>query len=344
MIKGRGSDSRMAGRFSRIEVVHEEPVAARPTRLHLEQCRSLITRNRSPDVPFDRSINPYRGCEHGCIYCFARPTHSYLDLSPGLDFETELFARVNAPAVLRAELSRRSYRCATVVLGTVTDPWQPVERETGLTRAILQVLAEFRHPVSAITKSALILRDLDLLAALAADGLASVAVSVTTLDNGLKARLEPRASSGATRLKVIRELSAAGVPVTVLVAPLIPFINDHELEDILAASAEAGARGAGHVVLRLPHEVAPLWEEWLGEHFPRRAERVMAVVREMHGGARYRSEWFERQTGRGPWATLLAQRFRIAARKHGLDGSRGRIALRTDLFRVPDDAPQLALF
>ncbi len=342
MIKGRGSAENPAGRFAVTRSEYDAPVRDSGTRLHDETCKSLITRNRSPDIPFGRSINPYRGCEHGCIYCFARPTHSYLDLSPGLDFETRIFCKHNAPEVLERELAAPGYRCEPVVIGAATDPYQPAERERRITRGLLEVLWARQHPVSLVTKGQLILRDLDLLGPMAEQGLASVAVSVTTLDNELKSRLEPRASAGGTRLRTIAALSDAGVPVTVLFAPVIPFVNDHEMETVLEQAAQAGASGAGYVVLRLPHELKGLWRNWLAEHYPQRAARVMQVVNSLHGGQAYRSEWFARQKGRGQWAELLARRFRVACRKQGLEGERP--ALRTDLFRPGGRDGQLDLF
>ena len=343
ILKGRGSSSRLAGRYATRISLAEEPVCDPGTRFHSEQCKTLLNANQSPDVPFSLSINPYRGCEHGCIYCFARPTHSYLDLSPGLDFETRIFCKDNAPQVLRRQLSQPGYRCQPVAIGAATDPYQPIERERLLTRRILQVLDEFNHPVTLISKGALILRDLDILAPMAARSLVSVAMSVTTLDNGLKAILEPRASAGSRRIEAIRALSEAGVPTTLLFAPVIPFINDAELEAIVAASADAGVRQAGYVMLRLPHEVAPLWRDWLQQHFPQRAGRIMAAVRALHEGRDYRSDWHQRQTGRGPWAALLAQRFRLACQRAGISSERSG-GLRTDLFRVPGKAVQGELF
>lgn len=343
-IPGRGISGNPPGRFARqwSEPDADQVAPAPDTQVSATPCASLITRNKSPDVPFEQSINPYRGCEHGCVYCFARPTHSYLDLSPGADFETRIFYKSGAARKLEDELSRPRYQCRPVVIGTATDPYQPAEREQRLTRELLQVLARFGHPLSLITKSSLVCRDLDILAPLARQGLASVAVSVTTLDNTIKNRLEPRASAGSRRLETIRQLAAAGVPVTVLVAPVIPFINDHELEDILQQSAAAGAGAAGYVVLRLPHEVGPLWRDWLAEHYPERATRVMEVVRSLHGGQDYQSAFFRRQRGGGEWAMLLERRFHVAARKAGLD-LEGGPALRTDLFGVPGSARQLPL-
>lgn len=339
----RGTLSGQAGRFAVTTVTLDEPPAARPTRYHREMARSIITRHGSPDLHFEASINPYRGCEHGCIYCFARPNHAYVDLSPGQDFESEIFYKENAAEVLRETLRKPAYRCAPMVIGTATDPYQPVERERRVTRELLQVLSDSRHPFSLITKSSLVLRDLDLIGPMARAGRASVAVSVTTLDNRLKNQLEPRASAGRERVRTIRELARAGVPVTVLVAPLIPFINDHEMEDIVEQVAEAGARSAAFVVLRLPHEVGPLWREWLDDHYPERAEKVMSVLRDMHGGSEYDSRWHHRFSGQGPWAQLLGQRFRQACQRHGLS-PREELTLNTDDFRPPGPAGQLSLW
>lgn len=301
----------------------------------------LITRNRSPDLPFDRSINAYKGCEHGCVYCFARPTHAYLDLSPGIDFETRIFFKTRVRANLEAELSRRGYQCRSIALGTNTDPYQPAERQKRITREILEVLLEHRHPVSIVTKGALVLRDLDLLSALARQGLVHVYVSVTTLDNTLKTRLEPRTAGPAARLKVIRELSAAGVPTGAMVAPVIPFLNDGELEDIVSACAGAGARALGYILLRLPLEVAPMFESWLETHYPLKAARVLAAIRSARGGRLYQAGWGKRLVGEGAIARLIGNRFEKALRRHGLEGA-ALPTLRTDRFRVPD--PQQSLF
>lgn len=339
----RGTLNQRPGRFAVIHSEHDEPAAARPSRYHREIARSILTRNQSPDLHFDTSLNPYRGCEHGCIYCFARPNHAYVDLSPGQDFESEIFCKDNAAEVLRDTLRKPGYRCRPIVIGTATDPYQPVERERRLTREVLQVLSECRHPFSLITKSALVLRDLDLIGPMAREGRASVAVSVTTLDNRLKGQLEPRASGGRERLRTVRELARAGVPVTVLVAPLIPFINDHELEDIVEQVAAAGARSAGYVILRLPHELGPLWEEWLATHYPDRAGKVMATVRELHGGATYDSRWHHRHRGQGPWAQLLSRRFQTACQRAGL-APRESFTLDTGAFRPPGLAGQMHLW
>ncbi|WP_097459046.1 PA0069 family radical SAM protein [Mangrovitalea sediminis] len=307
-----------------------------------EQARTIISTNRSPDVPFDQSINPYRGCEHGCIYCFARPTHAYWDLSPGLDFETKLIAKPNAANLLRQTLDKPRYQCKPIALGVNTDAYQPVEKARRITRELLEVLWEYRHPVSLITKSALILRDIDLLSSLARERLCSVFVSITTLDNDLKRIMEPRTAAPGTRLKVVRELRAAGIPTGVLVAPVIPFINDHEMEAILDASAEAGAQRAGWVLLRLPLEVAPLFETWLQDHFPDRARHVMHRMEDLRGGKVYDSTFGKRMAGSGPYAELLRQRFARQCRKLSLN-QREPSALRTDLFRRPG-ADQLTLW
>jgi DNA repair photolyase len=294
-----------------------EEAGAPRTTLIVDTAKSVISRNDSPDLPFDRSINPYRGCEHGCIYCYARPSHAWLGLSPGLDFETKIAHKPDAAARLRAELAKPGYRCAPIMLGSNTDAWQPVERRLGLTRALLEVLAETRHPVCAVTKSGGVLRDLDLLADLARDGLARVAVSVTTLDADMARRLEPRASSPARRLEVIAELAKAGIPAGVLFAPVIPAINDHELERVLEAAAAAGARYAAYSVLRLPLELAGLFDDWLARHLPDRAAHVQSLLRQMRGGELNDSRFGVRMRGQGPLADLLEKRFRLASRRLG---------------------------
>ena len=355
VMKGRGANSNRASRYlpTHSEAASDgwdapgEEDAAAPevaTELYPDATRRLITRNQSPDVPFDRSINPYKGCEHGCIYCFARPTHAYLDLSPGIDFETRIFYKTGVREALVEELSRKGYECRPIAMGTNTDPYQPAERARRITRTILEVLLEHDHPVSIVTKGLLILRDLDLLGELARRGLASVAVSLTTLDNGLKARLEPRAAGPDARLRMIRELSAAGVPTGVMLAPVIPFLNDHEIEDMVAAAADAGARRGNYILLRLPLEVAGLFEDWLAVHYPLRAERVMNAIRASRGGKAYDAAWGRRMRGEGPFAELIARRFAAAAKKHGLDREeRGQGELRTDLFRPPGQR-QISLF
>jgi DNA repair photolyase len=330
-IKGRGAVSNSAGRFARRE--HEpdlEALAAAAladeaepprlaTTLHIDTARSIIARNRSPDLPFRQSINPYRGCEHGCIYCYARATHSYLDLSPGQDFETQLFYKPDAQQLLRTELAAPGYVASPIALGANTDPYQPVERELRVTRGILELLLAQKHPVTIVTKGSLILRDLDLLAELARHRLVAVNVSVTTLDHDLKRRMEPRTAGPEQRLRMIRALTDAGVPTGVLAAPIIPALNDHELERILEAAARHGAIAAGYVLLRLPHEVKTLFEEWLRAHYPDRAEHVLSLIRQMRNGALYDATFHSRQRGSGPFAGLLQARFARAQRANGLN-------------------------
>ena len=303
------------------------------TTVSIQQARTIISRNESPDIPFTQSINPYQGCEHGCVYCYARPSHAYLDLSPGLDFETKLFAKPNAAALLRAELAKPGYVCDPIALGTNTDPYQPIEREWKVTRSILEVLAETGHPFSIVTKSALVERDLDLIAPMAARNLARVYVSVTTLDRELARTLEPRAAAPQRRLATIRALAQAGVPVGVMVAPIIPQLNDRDLEAILEAAAAAGARHAGWVLLRLPREVAPLFRDWLDAHHPLRAEHVMSLVRQMRGGRDNDPRFGARMRGSGPYADLIEQRFALACRRFGL--ARDREPLDRTQFRPP---------
>lgn len=352
-VRGRGAASWVAGRFETRAQVGEDDgwgsvydaLAEAPalrTQVAEERARRIISRNASPDIGFSQSVNPYRGCEHGCVYCFARPSHAYLNLSPGLDFETRLFAKTNAAELLRAELAKPGYVPAPIALGINTDGWQPIERRYSISRACLEVLRETRHPLSIVTKGSALLRDLDLLAALARDGLASVYVSVTTLDNGLSAALEPRAAAPHTRLKLISALREAGVPVGVLVAPVIPAITDAHLERILAAAREAGAQSASYVLLRLPHELKDIWREWLRLHYPDRAEHVMSLLRQMRGGKDYDSAFGTRMRGEGPFADLIALRFAKARRRCGY----GALPpLRTDLFVRPQpDSPQGELF
>jgi DNA repair photolyase len=311
------------------------------TSVTVEQPRTIISRNASPDIGFDRSINPYRGCEHGCIYCFARPTHAFHDLSPGLDFETRLFAKPNAADLLRVELGRPGYTVAPIALGTNTDPYQPIEGEWRITRGILEVLSETDHPLTITTKSDRVLRDLDLLAPMAAKGLAGVAMSITSLDPRIATTIEPRAPHPERRLKAVRALADAGVPVYVSIAPIIPAITDHELEHLVERAAEAGARACFFIPVRLPHEVAPLFRAWLDTHFPDRAAKVMATIRSLRGGRDNDPQFFTRMRGAGPWAELMQTRFRIATRKHGL--IHRPPPLRTDLFRPPA-GPQGELF
>jgi DNA repair photolyase len=348
--RGRGATSARPGRFELArEAVDdgwgtlEEALPPLRTQVTEERVQSAIARNTSPDVPFDRSLNPYRGCEHGCIYCFARPTHAYLGLSPGLDFETRLVARPNIATVLEKELGRPRYRPATLALGTATDPYQPIERERRLTRACLEVLEAAGHPVGVVTKGALVERDVDILARMAAQGIARVGFSVTTLDPDLSRRMEPRAPSPARRLAAIRRLSEAGVPVRVMVSPVVPGLTDHEVEAILAAAAKAGAVAASWVMLRLPREVSELWQEWLAEHRPDRAARVMARLREMHGGRDYDPQWGHRMRGEGLHAEMIAQRFARAAKRAGL--AEHLPPLRTDRFApLTGGTRQLRLF
>ncbi len=343
--KGRGAVSNMQGRY---EIngresfddgwIHDDEDEPAPfkTQVTDEFAKTILSRNTSPDVPFNVSLNPYRGCEHGCIYCFARPTHSYLGLSPGLDFETRLFAKVNAAELLRRELARPSYVPEHIAIGVNTDAYQPCERQRGITRQVLEVLSECRHPVGMITKSSLIERDIDLLAPMAARDQACAAITITTLDAGISRTLEPRAAAPARRLRTIRTLTEAGIPVSVSVAPIIPFVTEPELERILEAARDAGAVGAHYVVLRLPWEVNPLFQEWLEAHFPERAQRVMNRVREMRGGKDYDSDFSKRMHGEGVWADLIRQRFTKTVERLGMGGLRGRFErLDVSQFRRP---------
>ena len=322
--KGRGAVSSLDGRFSQrsvdleAEVAAENAAAAPESSYRAMQAGRIIATNNSPDVPFNRSINPYQGCEHGCIYCYARPSHSYLDLSPGLDFETQIFYKPNAVERLEAAWSRDNYVCEPITIGANTDPYQPVEKEQRITRRLLELFLKHRHPVNLITKGTLILRDIDLLCELAGRRLVSVAIILPTLDASLKRIMEPRVPAAEARLKAMRTLADAGVPVSALLAPVIPAINDRELEAILEAVAAAGATQAQYIFLRLPHEVAPLFSEWLDVHFPERASHVLSLVRQASGGRDYDSRFGVRQRGRGPYAKMLAARFRTAASRLGL--------------------------
>ncbi|MBC7506735.1 MAG: PA0069 family radical SAM protein [Sandarakinorhabdus sp.] len=309
------------------------------TTVTIERPRTIITRNQSPDLPFDRSINAYRGCEHGCVYCFARPTHAYHGLSPGADFESRLFAKPDAPALLRVELAKPGYRCQPIVLGTNTDPYQPIERDWKITRQLLEVLAEHGHPVTITTKSDRVLRDLDLLRAMAAAQLTAVMISVTTLDAELARRIEPRAATPPRRLTAIRALADAGVPVLISLSPMIPALNDHEIEAIAAAGAQAGATGAVSLPVRLPHEVAPLFRDWLAANFPDRADRVMHHIQTMRGSQDNDPRFFARFQAAGPYAALMRQRFHKACTVHGL--SRQRLVLDCTRFRAPGGQLQL---
>jgi DNA repair photolyase len=339
--RGRGAVSNRSGRFepeSRAAFDDgwgsiDEPAAPLDTQVTVEKTKTILTRNDSPDIPFDRSINPYKGCEHGCIYCFARPTHAYLGMSPGLDFESKLVAKPDAAAALRAELSRPSYRCEVIALGANTDPYQPIERQWRITRAVLELLREARHPVSIVTKSNLVLRDLDILSEMAAQGLASVYLSITTLDRVLARRMEPRAPTPERRLDAVRALTDAGVPAGVLVSPIIPALNDPDIERVLAAAAEAGARAAHYILVRLPLEIADLFSEWLDAHYPDRAERVRNLIRDTRGGKLYDSRFGTRMRGEGVYADLIARRFQVAAHRLGLD--RGMPALDCAQFQPP---------
>jgi DNA repair photolyase len=300
------------------------------TEVQVERPRTIVTRNESPDISFDRSINPYRGCEHGCVYCFARPTHSYMGLSPGLDFESRLFAKPDAARLLDRELSKEGYEPRTIAIGTNTDPYQPIERQWRIMREILEVLDARNHPVGIVTKSALVTRDIDILSRMAGRGLAKVALSVTTLDRMLARTMEPRASTPLKRLEAIRELSEAGIPASVMVAPIVPGLTDPEIERILDAARAAGAQDAGYVLLRLPLEVSPIFKDWLLRHFPDRYRHVMSLVRSMRDGKDYDAEWGKRMKGTGPYAWQIGRRFEIAARRLGLNSE--RTPLRTDLF------------
>lgn len=349
--KGRGATLNPDNRFfsTRSEAEHDgwaiepDPVKPLATTVTVQQSRTIISRNTSPEVPFSQSINPYQGCEHGCIYCYARPSHAYLDLSPGLDFETRLFAKPEAAGLLRKELSHPRYEVSCINIGANTDPYQPIERDWKITRQLLEVMLETRHPVSLITKNALILRDLDLLTELARLNLVQVFVSVTSLDSSLSQKLEPRASAPHRRLMTIEKLSAAGVPVGALLAPMIPFINDAEMESILEAVAKAGATTAGYTLVRLAYELKELFRDWLAEHEPLKAERVMAVINDARGGRDNDPRFGSRMKGEGNFAELLRQRFAIGSRKHGLNRP-GRQTLRRDLFKAPPRDGQFTLF
>jgi DNA repair photolyase len=350
--KGRGTLSNDSGRF---ESERREPFddgwgsaaaepAARATTLSIDTTKTIIARNESPDIGFERSINPYRGCEHGCIYCYARPSHAYLGLSPGLDFESRIFYKPRAAALLAAELRKKGYSCRPIALGSNTDPYQPAERRLGITRAILEVLRDFRHPVTIVTKSALIQRDLDILGPMAREGLACAAISVTTLDRGLARKMEPRAATPERRLETIVALAAAGVPTGVLAAPMIPALNDHEMEAILERARASGAVSAGYTLLRLPHELKTLFREWLETHAPTKADRVLLLVSQAHGGKLYDARWSARMVGSGPYAEMLQQRFVRACRQLGFTP---RLTTQLDVTRFrppPQQGEQLELF
>lgn len=346
--RGRGAVSRRGGRFEKEtrEEVDDgwgalETLEAIKTNIHVERPRSIITRNDSPDISFDRSINPYRGCEHGCVYCFARPTHAFMGYSPGLDFETEIFVKDGAAQLLERELSARGYTPKTIAIGSNTDPYQPAEKRHRAMRGILEVLARARHPVAIVTKSALVTRDLDLLAPMAKEGLVKVALSITTLDPHLARVMEPRAAAPARRLETIEALAAAGVPTAVMTAPIVPAVNDDEIETILTRAHAAGAREAGYILLRLPLELRDLFSEWLVTHFPARARRALSLMRSSRDGRLYDAQFGRRMTGEGPYAWMIGRRFEVAARRLGFATTK----LRTDLFESPRRGPrQLALF
>ncbi|HHQ13977.1 MAG TPA: PA0069 family radical SAM protein [Chromatiales bacterium] len=355
-IRGRGTARNPAGRFAKTTTTHEPdeldefPEPASGTTLTAETIRSIITRNRSPDLSFSQSINPYRGCEHGCIYCYARPAHAYLDLSPGLDFETRILFKPDAAAVLRRTLSNPRYCCETIALGVNTDAYQPAEKQLRITRSILEVLADYHHPVAIVTKSALIERDLDFLTRLAQENLVQVVVSLTTLDDELKRCMEPRAASPARRLRLIRKLVDCKIPTGVLIAPVIPGLTDTELDRLVEAAAASGAAHATYTLLRLPHEVEGLFRDWLAQHRPLQARKVLSLLRQFRDGQLNDSSFGSRMRGAGPLAGFLARRFDAACRRHGI--ARGRApALNTQAFHVPADeqhdreqSPQLTLF
>lgn len=348
--KGRGAVSNRSGRYEHEARVGfddgwgslDQPAPPLSTSITPEPVTRILSRNDSPDIPFDRSLNPYKGCEHGCIYCFARPTHAYLGLSPGLDFESRIFSKPDAPRVLRETLGKPSYRCNVIAVGANTDPYQPAERECGITRAVLEVLREHEHPVSVVTKSNLVLRDLDILADMASRNLASVHLSITTLDRGLARRMEPRAPTPQRRLDALAALADAGVPVSVLVSPVIPALNDADMERVMEAAARAGARAANYILVRLPLEIKDLFAEWLAAHYPDRAERVQKLIRDTRDGKLYDAAFGARMRGTGAYASLLARRFEVAARRLGLD--RRIPPLDCTRFRRPGRGGQLALF
>jgi len=354
IVRGRGALSNQMGRYEKqtrflVDDGWDDgwrsedatPPSIRTEVIH-DATRSIISRNQSPDISFDQSINPYRGCEHGCIYCFARPSHAYLGLSPGVDFESRLFAKPNAAELLAKELSAPGYVPKVIAMGTNTDPYQPLEKKMRITRSILEVLRDFKHPVAIVTKSPLILRDLDILSDMASMGLAKAALSITTLDRKLARAMEPRAGTPARRLQAIRGLAEAGIPAGVMFAPAIPALNDHEMEAVLAASKEAGARSAGYVLLRLPLEIKDLFREWLDAEVPGRVKHVMALVRSMRGGKDYDSQWNTRMRGTGPYAQMMARRFHMAVKKLGLNQPSKPLAI-NNFRRPPRIGDQLSL-
>lgn len=356
--KGRGAGINPEGRFEHVAreafddgwsqppaaKEADEPIPPLKTHVTEERAKSIIARNDSPDIPFSQSINPYQGCEHGCIYCYARPTHAYRNLSPGIDFETRLFAKVNAAQLLRKELSKPGYRCEVISLGANTDPYQPIERQWKITRGILEVCAEFNQPVGIVTKNAMVERDIDILVAMAEKRLVNVFISCNNLDHDLARKLEPRCPAPRRRLEAMRRLSAAGIPVGVLVAPVIPFLTDHQIEPVLQAAWDHGARTAGYVLMRLPWEVKDLFKDWLTRHYPLKARHVMSRVHEMRGGRDNDPRFGSRMRGSGELAELLAQRFDIACKRIGFNGERRNLTLDTTQFRVPGRAQQAPLF
>ena len=348
--RGRGATLNPSGRYEPIsrhvfddgwQTLDELPPFK--TEVNEEKAKKIITKNTSPDIAFDRSINPYRGCEHGCIYCFARPTHAYMGLSAGIDFEAKLFAKQDAATLLERELSKKGYQPKLIAIGTNTDPYQPIEKERRIMRSILEVLERANHPVGIVTKSALVTRDIDILSRMAKKGLVKVALSVTTLDRRLARVMEPRAATPTLRLKAISDLAEAGIPVSVMVAPVIPALTDHEMERILDSARGAGASEAGYILLRLPQEISPLFRDWLLKHYPDRYRHVMNLLKSMRGGKDYDAEWGKRLRGEGPYALQIGRRFEMTARKLGFN--QGRRPLRTDLFTPPEEnEAQLALF
>ncbi|MDE2182972.1 MAG: PA0069 family radical SAM protein [Alphaproteobacteria bacterium] len=367
VLRGRGAISNAAGRYERYArvllddgwarsapapaaralygaaVAQDDELPPLKTEFIVDSTRTIIARNQSPDISFDRSINPYRGCEHGCVYCFARPTHAYLGMSPGIDFESKLFAKPNAAELLAKELSAPGYVPRVIAIGTNTDPYQPIEKKLRIMRSVLEVLRDFRHPVGIVTKSALVLRDIDILGEMADMGLARVALSITTLDRKLARAMEPRAATPPKRLEALKALASAGIPTSVMFAPVIPALNDDEMESVLAAAKDAGVRGAGYVLLRLPLEIKDLFREWLEAQRPHRARHVMSLIKQMRGGKDYDSQWHTRMRGTGPYAEMIARRFRMATKR--LDLNTQMKPLRTDSFkRPPAPGEQLALF
>jgi DNA repair photolyase len=338
--RGRGARFNPAKRFEALQSDYVDDgwdslseLPRLKTEVFVETAKTIITRNESPDISFDRSINPYRGCEHGCVYCYARPSHAYMGLSPGLDFESKIFVKPNAAALLREELTAPNYAPRTIALGANTDPYQPIERDHRITRGVIEVLAEFKHPFGIVTKSAMVLRDIDLLKPLAALGLVKVAISVTTLDPALARSMEPRASTPSKRIDTIRQLSDAGVPTVVMMGPVIPGLNDHEIEPILKAAAAAGAREAGYTMLRLPHEVKEIFKDWLEKDHPDKAQKVMALVKSVRDGRENDPKFGNRMVGTGPYAWMLGRRFQAACHRLGLN--RSRLKLSTDHFTRP---------